>query len=336
VPKTALPPAEILLVDDDAPAVRLLHALLRDLGRIRVANRPDQALLLALELPPDMILLDAEMPGMSGFEVCEALKAEPGLADVPVIFVTAHAEAAFEVAGFQVGAADFIAKPVHADLLRARVTAQLRVKRMADELRRLSRRDGLTELANAEAFAESLEGEWRRAQREGQALALLRAEVDDQASFKARYGEPAFDLALRRIAAELRRVCARPADRIARWSATGFALLLPGTGRDGAQHLGHHLLEAVERLAIAHAEAAMGGHLTISLGLTVCDAATPGWKAGGGSPWKPVQLLHGAEAALHAAQAAGGAQGWWLDIADHDQPGQAREFDARLRPPRPR
>jgi CheY-like chemotaxis protein len=63
------------------------------------------------------------MPGMSSFEVCEALKAEPGLAEVPVIFVTAHAEPAFDVAGLAIGAADLIAKPVHAELVRAHVQA---------------------------------------------------------------------------------------------------------------------------------------------------------------------------------------------------------------------
>ena len=160
----------------------------------------------ALELPPDLVLLDAEMPGMSGFEVCEALKAEPGLADVPVIFVTAHAEPAFEVAGFAIGAADFIAKPVHAELVRARVQAQLRVKRMADQLRRLARRDAVSGLANRSAFDEALQREWRRALRGAAPIALLRAEIDGFDGYALRYGDAAAAQALARIAAELARI----------------------------------------------------------------------------------------------------------------------------------
>lgn len=318
---------EILLVDDDPASVQLMLRILQGLGRLRVATRADQALLLALELPPDLVLLDAEMPGMSGFEVCEALKAEPGLADVPVIFVTAHAEAAFEVAGFAIGAADFIAKPVHADLVRARVQAQLRVKRMADQLRGLARRDATTGLANRSAFEEALLREWRRAARLAAPMALLRAELDGFDRYALRYGDTAATQALSRIAAELARLCARPADLVARWSGPGFAVLLPDTDERGAQQLAFHLLDGVEALAIEHADAALAKHLTISLGLS--------WQAGAPPPdAAPTQLIADAELALAGAQQAGGAQAWALALrADAHS---AAELPASLRPSRRR
>lgn len=134
----------ILLVDDDPGTVQLLGRILSDSGNLRFATSGEDALRLARESAPDLMLLDAEMPGMSGFQVLEALKAEPALADVPVIFVTSHSEAAFEVAGFEMGAADFLAKPVSAPLVLARVKTQLRVKRMGDEFRRIATTDGLT------------------------------------------------------------------------------------------------------------------------------------------------------------------------------------------------
>ena len=73
----------------------------------------------------DLVLLDADMPGMSGFDLCRLFKGDPALMDVPVIFTTAHPSVAFQVSAFDCGAADFVAKPVSPDLLRARVRAHL-------------------------------------------------------------------------------------------------------------------------------------------------------------------------------------------------------------------
>jgi DNA-binding response OmpR family regulator len=134
----------ILLVDDDPGAIQLMARILSNVGSLRFATSGEDALRLARESAPDLLLLDTEMPGLSGFETCRALKADPALADVPVIFVTSHGEAAFEVSGFELGAADFIAKPVSPPLLLARVKTQLRVKRLSDELRRIATVDGLS------------------------------------------------------------------------------------------------------------------------------------------------------------------------------------------------
>src|SRR5664280_2921064 len=164
-------------------------------------------------------------------------KAEPALADVPVIFVTSHSEAAFEVAGFEMGAADFIAKPVSAPLVLARVKTQLRVKRMGDELRRIATTDGLTGVANRRRFDESLEREWRRARRSGDPLALLMIDIDHFKLFNDRYGHPAGDACLRSVAQALVGASLRPADLVARYGGEEFVVLLPKTPRAGAEHL---------------------------------------------------------------------------------------------------
>ena len=107
----------LLLVDDDPMAIHTLAKALQGLGRQRFATSGLAALQLAREAPPDLILLDAEMPGMSGFEVCEALSADPALSHIPVIFITSHNDEASEEAGLSLGAVDFIAKPVNPDSL---------------------------------------------------------------------------------------------------------------------------------------------------------------------------------------------------------------------------
>jgi CheY-like chemotaxis protein len=108
----------ILIVDDDPGTLRLLGSLLGGVGRIRIATNGKDALRLAREAIPDLILLDGEMPDMTGFEVYECLKVDRDCADVPVMFVSSHGEAAFEVAGLGV---DFIEKPIEPEATLARV-----------------------------------------------------------------------------------------------------------------------------------------------------------------------------------------------------------------------
>src|ERR1700733_10453974 len=124
----------ILIIDDDASIIQLLSHILLGMGNLRFATNGEDALRLVRQSPPDLILLDADMPGMSGVKLFEALKLESAVADVPKIFVTSHTEAGFEVSAFEMGAADFIAKPFRASVVKARVKTHLRLKHMADEL----------------------------------------------------------------------------------------------------------------------------------------------------------------------------------------------------------
>ena len=129
----------LLLVDDDPSAIQVMSRMLVQYPNQRFATSGEVALRLARETTPDLILLDADMPGMTGFDVCEALKSDPVLARVPVIFVTSHDLPALEVAALQSGAVDFVTKPLVAAQLTARVRAQLRAAmRLAD-----LKRDGL-------------------------------------------------------------------------------------------------------------------------------------------------------------------------------------------------
>src|ERR1700680_2155700 len=180
----------ILLVDDDPGAIQLMGRILGDVGNLRFATNGDDALRLAHEAPPDLILLDAEMPGMSGFELLKMLKAEASLADVPVIFITSHSEAGFEVSALDMGAADFIAKPLKSSRVLARVKTQLRVKHMADELRRTATTDALTGVANRRQFDESLEREWLGARGSAEPVALLMIAGDHFKLYNDRYGHP--------------------------------------------------------------------------------------------------------------------------------------------------
>ncbi|MBD8527249.1 HD-GYP domain-containing protein [Pseudomarimonas arenosa] len=125
----------ILVVDDTPQNLSLMSGLLRDEYRVLVANHGERALgLVAGDSPPDLILLDVMMPEIDGFEVCRRLKQMPRGRDIPVIFLTARNEVADEQQGFDVGAVDYITKPISPPIVLARVKTQLLLKKARDLL----------------------------------------------------------------------------------------------------------------------------------------------------------------------------------------------------------
>jgi len=126
----------ILIVDDLATNRLLLNLLLsKAFYDVIEAEDGEQALLLALDQPPDIALVDVMMPGMNGYELCRRMKAEPTLADVPVVMITALGAQADRNAALEAGADDFLTKPVKEVALFARLRSLLRMKAMTDELR---------------------------------------------------------------------------------------------------------------------------------------------------------------------------------------------------------
>src|SRR5258707_11436190 len=120
-PLASPPPANILIVDDSPDNLQLLCDLLEDQGhRAVLVSEGSLALAAAQKEPPDLILLDVNMPGMNGYEVCERLKAEPQLKEVPVLFLSAAVETTDKVRAFQAGGVDYITKPFQLEEVTAR------------------------------------------------------------------------------------------------------------------------------------------------------------------------------------------------------------------------
>ena len=128
--------ATILVVDDTPENLTLMSALLKDFYQVRVANHGDRALKIAMsDKPPDLILLDIMMPDIDGYEVCRRLKADGTTRDIPIIFLTARSDTEDEQKGLELGAVDYITKPISPPIVLARVAAQLSLKASADFLR---------------------------------------------------------------------------------------------------------------------------------------------------------------------------------------------------------
>jgi signal transduction histidine kinase len=131
------PTADILVVDDTPANLRLLESMLRERGhRVRSFPRGQLALAAAGRRVPDLVLLDVAMPGMDGYEVCRRMKADPRLAEVPVIFVSARAETADKVRAFESGGVDYVTKPFQVDEVCARVATHLALRRLQARVER--------------------------------------------------------------------------------------------------------------------------------------------------------------------------------------------------------
>jgi putative two-component system response regulator len=126
----------ILVVDDSPDNLALISGLLQDDYRVKIAHSGAKALSISVSAsPPDLILLDIMMPGMDGFEVCRQLKRNPRTMNIPVIFLTAKTQMEDEQKGLELGAVDYITKPVSPPIVLARVKNHLALKTMADFLR---------------------------------------------------------------------------------------------------------------------------------------------------------------------------------------------------------
>jgi signal transduction histidine kinase len=131
---------DLLVVDDTAANLRLLTRLLSDAGfRVRPAPSGELALRAARAEPPDLVLLDVDMPDMDGFEVCRRLKADPALAAIPVLFLSALGETEDKLAAFQAGGVDYVTKPFRIEELRARIDAHLELRRLRSAVEQRNR-----------------------------------------------------------------------------------------------------------------------------------------------------------------------------------------------------
>ena len=135
-----IPKQCVLVVDDSPENIDLLSEVLRDEYRIRVATSGEKALKIVYsDEPPDLILLDIMMPGLSGLEICRRLKANPDRRRIPIIFVTAMSSVDDEKRGLDIGAVDYITKPISPPIVQARVRTHLALYDQSRELERMVR-----------------------------------------------------------------------------------------------------------------------------------------------------------------------------------------------------
>ncbi|MBR9857411.1 MAG: diguanylate cyclase [Gammaproteobacteria bacterium] len=289
-------PPRILIVDDQPVNIRVLHQVFRGQFEVLMATDGEQAITLCREQRPDIILLDVIMPGLSGHEVCRRLKADAATRDIPVIFVTSQNQDGDEALGFEIGAVDFITKPINPVIVLARVRTHLALKLQSDLLRSIAMIDGLTKVANRRKFDEELAINWRSCQRERRPLSLVLLDLDSFKQYNDNYGHQQGDECLVAVAEALTRSVRRPHDLLARYGGEEFVCILPDTDSQGAIQLAQAMRAAVKALEIAHLHSAAGSLVSISLGIAT---RIPGPDS------SPEKLLAEADKQLYRAKQAG-------------------------------
>lgn len=259
-------PFTLLIVDDEKQNRTLLTELLQDDYQIILAKNGVQAMERAQSHLPDLILLDVLMPEMDGLAVIRALKAADATRHIPVIFVSALDTPDDEERGLDLGAVDYVAKPFHPSIVRARVRNHLQAVHQRRLLEQLALIDSLTEIPNRRRFTEVYEREWRRCVRGQKPLSLIMLDVDLFKRYNDTYGHSQGDVVLKRVAAAIQSALHRPGDFVARFGGEEFVVLLPDVDAASGWQMAEKIRLAVQAECIPYPESDAGPWLTISLG----------------------------------------------------------------------
>ena len=287
---------QTVLVIDDTPAIHaLLRARLKWEGvALAHATDADAGFELARSSPPDLILLDVEMPGTDGFELCRRLKAEPATALVPVVFLTAASSVETKVRGFELGAIDYVTKPFEPAELQARVRAALRTKRFQDMLASRAQIDGLTGIWNRAHFDRRLSDELAAARRYGRLVSLVMLDIDHFKRINDTHGHPFGDRVLTHVGETLTTLL-RQTDAACRYGGEEFGLILPETGLDAAV-AAERVAAAIRALELLHKGTRVD--VTASFGVASTEQLPPASLSVG-------LVVSRADAALYEAKRAG-------------------------------
>lgn len=301
--------SKVLLVDDDPTTIHLLRSALKEFSNVRFATRAADALRIASEWKPHVILLDVELGDASGLDVCARIKEDPELADTPVIFVTAHDDIAFEARAIQCGAADFLTKPFSAPRVRMRVHLHLRMRAQIEQLRHSVLTDELTRLANRRAFQAAMSRECHRVAHSGAPVSVLVIDIDYFKKLNDTYGHPMGDACLQSVADAIARSVPRPEDLSARIGGEEFAVLLADTDEAQARAVAERIRASVVARAWPHGASEVAPHVTVSIGVAVRRAHNPSPPSpqdpGDPSDPMPAALVAIADEALYRAKRNG-------------------------------
>lgn len=256
---------KILIVDDNPETIKILGEALKQSYDVVIATNGEKALAMVEEAPPDLILLDIEMPKMDGYEVCRRIKSNGHTHHIPIIFISAVED---ETKGFDLGAVDYIVKPFNMAAVNARVLTHLNLKRKSELLEELASIDGLTNLPNLRRFEETINAEWSRARRTKLPLSLGFVEIDFFKEYEMHGKYAAGDECLKMISIMFRSFVKRRSDFLARYDTEKMAILFPDTKLEAAVKIAEQIRRGIENLNIPHPESKISKTVTLSIGIS--------------------------------------------------------------------
>ncbi len=288
------PRPRVLVTDDDPDAREALVELLQPEWEVLTAADGEEALDIARDERPDLVLMDFSMPRLDGLQALERMRADPSTAEVPVIFVSARGEPSVKARALDLGAVDYLQKPFSDRELRARIERTLRLARSQTALRELAQTDPLTGLANLRAFRARLEDEVKRARRYRTPLTCVMADMDQLKPINDQLGHIVGDRAIAAVAAVIRGEL-RETDFGARYGGDEFVLLLPHTGAEEGRVLAERVCARLRETVLE-----ISGR-RVPIGASFGVACLPDAAGDGAAE----ALVRAADAALYRAKRAG-------------------------------
>jgi len=278
----------ILIVDDVPGNIQVLAAVLKDSYSIKIATSGEQCLtIMQKNDKPLLILLDVEMPGISGYDVCKKLKESTETSDIPIIFITARTDESEEEYGFEIGAVDYITKPIKPVIVQARVKTHITIKQQRNKLSEMAMKDQLTGLFNRHYLVEVAEQKFSKASRTPNDICVLLIDIDYFKKINDTHGHDVGDMVLQDIST-LFMLASRREDVAARLGGEEFVILLDQCDFEQAEAKANTLCQQVANTPMANLK------ITCSIGVSVF-----------GQNDDMNTLLKRADVALYAAKESG-------------------------------
>lgn len=241
---TAPPQADAgkVLIIDDSPALAAFYAAhLSEAGFVcHVVTDPLKSLEALYDHPPELILLDMNMPGATGQEIAKVIRQQDAYLSIPIVFLSAESDVGRQREAMSLGGDEFLQKPIQPEHLISAVRSRVMRYRA---LRALMVRDSLTGLLNHTSYKERLRAEVARAKRQNKTLSVAMIDIDHFKNVNDTYGHPAGDRVIKNLSRLLKQRL-RGADVIGRYGGEEFALALPDTPADVAMNVINNLRES--------------------------------------------------------------------------------------------
>jgi len=256
---------KILIVDDSAVQAIQLRTILETDYEITVAQTAEDCLAYAGTGEYSLILLDVVMPGMDGFTLLSKLQDEVITQSVPVILITSLGDMEHEQQGLTLGAVDYIAKPFHPQIVRARVNTHIKLYRYRKQVEWQSMTDQLTGIANRRRYERYSVVKWQEATRLQIPLSICMLDIDRFKAYNDSFGHPAGDKVISAVAGVLAHHLRRTTDFVARYGGEEFiGIILGGDAQMVFDHL-RQLRKRIEGLHLPHTPS-VGPWVTVSIG----------------------------------------------------------------------
>ncbi|CCQ09440.1 putative two-component response regulator [Pseudoalteromonas luteoviolacea B = ATCC 29581] len=258
--------AQIIVVDDDPLNRLVLENTLNDDYDVHLCATIEQANSALQAHDIDLVLLDVQMGGGSGYRFIEQLKANIHTYSIPIIIVSHSNSFQDEARALDLGAMDYITKPFSPAIIKARVRIHLAIKKKNDLLGRLANIDGLTEIPNRRALEESFSMLWQQAKQSNGHLAFMLISIDYFKSYNDKHGYSEGDACLIKVAQVLEDTAEKFDAFAARFDGVRFAIVIAGLDSSKIEQCANSLHEAVEALKIPHQASPISANISLSIG----------------------------------------------------------------------